>query len=118
MFEGNASIKRSEAIRIVEMAIEMFKQSNPRFLRTIKIVIYNDKILYKMYKRLATPRPQPQPFRSELQLPPVENTSTSDYAESPPADVTAQLMEWNHSKNAVMLNLCSMYEEVNEKVDY
>ena len=118
MFKGNASIERLEAIRIAEMAIEMFKQSNPTFLKTIKIVIYNDNALYKKYTRLATPRPQPQPFRPKLQLPPAENPATSDYAESPTADVTSQLVERNLSRNSAMLNLCSMDKEINEEVDY
>ena len=103
-------------MNLIKSGIEMFQQTNPKFLKTIKIVIF-DKHFYSIFKPLATESSiySESPFSLEEIQPALEMPTTSAENQSPVTSLATQLAP-NLDHSSMVLKLCSTDEKINLEV--
>ena len=115
---GRANLKPEKSVKMIRSAIESFQLTNPKYLTTIKLIIYESKLM-PIFQTLTQARDQTKAQIAKSQQSPYPKTTPSASLQHPshvalPDKSHAQKRE----RNVMMLKFCSKSDYVNNEVSF
>ena len=115
---GKSGMNPMDSARMIQKAVEMFQQTNPVHLKTIKLVIFKEKLLQCFQKLAIGDYYQPKHSVSKPSSTFDQQPHTSARAFQQPTNVKIpeKSIAVMSRQNSTMLKFCSVSQTINQEV--